>query len=106
MKLDLWQAISDLLDAGGKFDYGRYQIRNSKGHLHRDDGPAIIHQDGTQSWYRNGLPHRDDGPAAIYPDGTQQWYRNGKLHRDDGPAIIYPDGTKYWYLNDKIQSKK
>jgi hypothetical protein len=83
MKLDIWEAISSILDAGGIFKYGRYEIRD-----------------------RNGLRHRDDGPAVIYPNGTQCWYRDGNLHRDDGPAVIYPHGTQYWYLNGKIQSKK
>ena len=81
MKLDIWEAVSSLLDAGGKFEHGRYQIRNSKGHLHREDGPAIIFPDGTQYWHRNGEFHRDDGPAIIYPDGRQHWYRNGICHR-------------------------
>jgi len=75
MKLDVWA----LLDAGGVFQYERYEIRNSKGQLHRDGGPAAIYPDGTQFWHRDGMYHRDDGPAIIYPDGTQKWYLNGNL---------------------------
>jgi len=52
MKLDLWQAIFDLLDAGGKSDYGRYILANNNGKLHRENGPAIICPDGAQEWYR------------------------------------------------------
>jgi hypothetical protein len=82
MKLDTWEAILSILDAGGIFQNGRYEVVDSNGKL-----------------------HRDDGPATIYPDGSQYWYRNGKLHRDDGPAIIYPDGTQLWYQNDQLQTK-
>jgi hypothetical protein len=83
MKLDLWEAIFSLLDAGGIFQNGRYEIRNSKGHL-----------------------HRDGGPAAIYPDGRQYWYQNGKFHREDGPALTYPDGRRYWYWNGALVDER
>jgi hypothetical protein len=99
MKLDIWEAISSLLEAGGKFEHGRYIVLNSNGEPHREDGPAIIYPYGTLKWYRNGEFHREDGPAIIYPDGAQEWYRNGQLHRDDGPAAIYPDGKLSWYTN-------
>ena len=69
------------------------------GRLHRDDGPAIIHSDGDKLWYKNGKLHRDDEPAIIRSDGYQAWYKNGKLHRDDGPAIIHSDGTKVRFIN-------
>ena len=84
MKLDVWQAISDLLDAGGKLEHGRYQIMNSKGQLHRDNGPAAIYPDGTQCWYRNGQRHRDDGPAIIHPDGTEIWCQDGQRKHKAG----------------------
>jgi len=69
-------------------------------------GPAIIHPDGTQVWYKNGIWHREDGPAVIYPDGTQFWYRYGECHREDGPAVIYADGSREWYLDDKKYSRE
>jgi hypothetical protein len=69
--------------------------------LHREDGPAIEHSDGTKHWYLNGKRHREDGPAIEFPDGTKEWYLNGKYHREDGPAIEFSDGTKIWYLNGK-----
>jgi hypothetical protein len=46
--------------------------------LHREDGPAVEHFNGTKEWYRNGLLHRLDGPAVIYSDGTKEWWVNGK----------------------------
>ena len=82
MKLDAWEAILSILDAGGIFQYERYEIRDRNGQLHRDNGPAVIYPDGTQLWYRNGKRHRDDGPSAVYPDGTQYWHRNGFRVKD------------------------
>jgi hypothetical protein len=72
--------------------------------LHRTDGPAIIHVDGSQYWYIDNKLHRTDGPAFIHANGTQWWYINGKLHRTDGPAIIRADGTQEWYLYGKQMS--
>ena len=82
MKLDIWEAISSILEAGGKFEEDMYVLRNRNGKFHREDGPAIIHQDGNQYWYRNGDLHRDDGPAIIWPDGTSTWYTNGYWLRE------------------------
>lgn len=41
-----------------------------------------------------GLLHREDGPAATHPDGSEVWAINGQLHRTDGPAVtlVLPDG--------------
>ena len=99
MKLDTWENISSIIEAGGVFKNGYYCVRNSRGQHHREGGPAVIYPNGTQLWCRNGQLHRDNGPAATYSDGTQFWYRNDLRHREDGPAVIYPNGTQYWYLN-------
>lgn len=79
MKLDTWQLIASIIEAGGVFEDGAYHVRNSSGQLHREDGPAAIYLDGSQHWCRNGQYHREGGPAAIYPDGRQYWYQNGHL---------------------------
>jgi hypothetical protein len=61
-----------------------------------------IYGDGTKHWHNEeGHLHREDGPAVISKDGSQFWYNNGKCHREDGPALIFPDGDEYFYLNDK-----
>lgn len=78
MKLDTWQLIASIIEAGGVFEDGAYRVRNSFGQLHREDGPAAVYPDGRQYWYRNGQFHRDDGPAVFYPNGMQLWYRNDK----------------------------
>ena len=52
----------------------------------------------------------DDEPALIYNDGTKFWYKDGKLHRDNNlPAVIrsngdvefYKNGKQYWFINNK-----
>ena len=81
-------------------------------YLHREDGPAIvfengdkawyidgkIHRDGGQEYYKEGALHRVDGPAKIFENGTQAWYLDGIRHRDGGPAMIYNDSKiEVWY---------
>jgi hypothetical protein len=73
--------------------------RNSKGELHRLDGPAFISLDGSKIWCQNGLYHRLDGPAVEMAGGTNYWYQNDLLHRLDGPAIIRAEGTNEWFQN-------
>ena len=70
--------------------------------LHRKDGPAIEHSNGSKKWYIQGKLHRMDGPAIEYPDGTKYWYFQGKHHREDGPATEYFDGSKFWYIQDRL----
>jgi hypothetical protein len=60
----------------------------------------IIEDDGTTKyWKLNGLLQRDDGPAIVGNDGYKVWYIKGKRHRTDGPAAIYPSGKLFWFLN-------
>ena len=81
----------------------RSHIYYKKGTLirHREDGPAEIYHDGTESWYKEDELHRLDGPAEIYPDGSQYWYKEGAPHREDGPATIHADGSVSWWLEGK-----
>jgi hypothetical protein len=74
--------------------------------LHREDGPAVIWEDGQKEWFYKGARHRLDGPAVIHSDRTEEWWVNGRLHREDGPAIIYGDGDLEWYLDYNILSKE
>lgn len=67
--------------------------------LHREDGPAIIHNDGYQAWYMDDERHREDGPAVIFPSGSKNWYINGVLHRLDGPAIETCNHNQTWYIH-------
>jgi hypothetical protein len=36
----------------------------------------ITRPSGTRYWYLNGLRHRDDGPALIWESGTCSWYEH------------------------------
>ena len=68
-----------------------------RGKLHREDGPAVEHANGSKRWYKNGKCHRDDGPAIESVNGDKEWYQNGKLHREDGTAVVWHSGYKeYW----------
>ncbi len=53
------------------------EYRNESGRYHRTDGPAIIHNSGTKSWWINGQYHREDGPAIEWFDGGKEWFLNG-----------------------------
>ena len=46
--------------------------------IHREDGPAIIHLDGTKEWWLNDLHHREGAPATEYPDGSVEWWFKGE----------------------------
>jgi hypothetical protein len=73
---------------------------NKEGQYHREDGPAIIAEDGDKWWYNKGLPHREDGPAIECSNGAKWWYVYGKRHRVDGPAVELSNGNKRWWLYD------
>ena len=82
--------------------------------LHRDNGPAVEYEDGSEAWYQNNKLHRVGGPAitldyeggnpfvtvdVTFEGGDKGWYQNDKLHRLDGPAIERHNGKKLWYVN-------
>jgi hypothetical protein len=64
-----------------------------------------VYEDRTK-WLLNGKLHREDGPALEHADGTKFWFLNGKRHRIDGPAVEYTSGKKAWYLNGKQYSEQ
>ena len=76
------------------------------GSVHREDGPAVEHTNGTKYWYIDNELHREDGPACEYSGGGKWWYLNGQLHRENGPAIEYRYGDKEWYINGIEYSEK
>lgn len=81
-----------------EYSNGSYEWRLDNDLLHRTDGPAIKHPDGTKVWWINGRPHRLGAPAFEYANGDKQWWVDGKMHRLDGPAIERADGIKEYYL--------
>lgn len=67
--------------------------------IHKPDGPAVIHRDGSTEWWQWGLLHRKEGPAKEMANGEQQWWINGSRHRLDGPAItkkLQPTVRSWW----------
>jgi hypothetical protein len=81
-----------------------YYYLNDK--LHRIDGPAIEHINGTKNWYQNGKCHRLDGSAIEGSNGYKAWLQNGLLHRIDGPAKEYVDGYKEYWIEGTLYSKE
>ena len=80
---------------------GTRRYYTSENKLHREDGPAVIWEEGCLEWWINGLRHREDGPAIVYSDGGEEWFHTGKRHRLDGPAYIHTNGKKEWWQNGK-----
>jgi len=62
---------------------------------------VLIDDLGNKFWIFKSLLHREDGPAYEHVDGTKYWYINGKLHRENGPAYEYLNRYKAWWLNGK-----
>jgi hypothetical protein len=71
---------------------------NEHGELHRTGGPAVIHPDGTQYWYLNGMKHRTDGPAVIFSDGEQYWIHDIQLTEEQFIDITQSEEHLNWYL--------
>ena len=64
-----------------------------------------IDRNGTKVWRNSkGKLHREDGPALEYIYGTKAWFIDGKRHRLDGPAMERADGFKYWFIDGKEYS--
>ena len=82
--------------------------KNKKGEFHREDGPAVIYNNGIVEWWWNGMRHRLDGPAIDRLEGYTEeiewariWCRYGQIHREDGPAVERNNGTVRWYWSGK-----
>lgn len=53
-----------------------------------------------EMWVKPGrIRHREDGFAIIHNDGTKYWMTNDKVHRLDGPAVICNDKEEFWINN-------
>lgn len=49
-------------------------------------------------YWKSWKNHREDGPAVILEDGTEKWYQHGVLHREDGPASYDKKGRPMYRL--------
>jgi hypothetical protein len=70
----------------------------------------VIDQDGSKWYWENNHLHREDGPAVEHANGSLSWYINGKRHRLDGPAMfIATRNISIWFINGKripVKSQK
>jgi hypothetical protein len=70
---------------------------------------CITDEEGSTRWvtingYGDEMLHREDGPAVEHYDGTKMWFQYGGHHREDGPAYIGSDGhEEYWYQGKQIK---
>ena len=87
-------------------DTGTRRYYNVLGQLHRDEGPAIIWDDGDLEWWQNGQRHREDGPAVEYADGSKFWLQNNSCHRVDGPAVVWANGHVELHLDGHEYTKQ
>ena len=91
LKLSSWEEFQDeyLEDWQGfyreeKDQYGIIWRYNKKGQVHNTRGPAVIHPNGTLSYWVNHKRHRTDGPARIWADGSvAYWVDNKELSEEE-----------------------
>jgi hypothetical protein len=55
-------------------EFGTIRYYDSKGNLHRKDGPAVEYTDGEVMYFIHGTLHREDGPAYASADGDALMY--------------------------------
>ena len=72
---ELFETLKYHVDVSPRTGTRRYY--NSKGQLHREEGPAVVFSGGSCEWWQNGVLHRTDGPAVEYADGNKEWWING-----------------------------
>jgi len=59
-----------------------------------------------------GQLHKEDGPAAVWANGEKEWFNNGKCHRLDGPAVEWFNTydppyqlIKEWWIKGRVYQK-
>ena len=82
------------------FDLYLLGVTKSKNNecLHSYYGYPAFQTQYLKFWYVDGKIHRIDGPAVEHSDGSKYWFIDNKLHRLDDPAVELVDGSKYWYI--------
>ena len=63
--------------------------------------PSINGSFVVMKWYLDDILHKEIGPAVIHNFGMIQYWSYGKVHRMDGPAIIFSNGRERWYYQGK-----
>jgi hypothetical protein len=80
---------------------GQKQWRKTFDIYDDEEGSDVEGEVSTDHPDRIHVIHRENGPAIIYEDGSVEYKRNGKTHRDDGPAIMDVNAGNQWYLDGK-----
>ena len=92
-----------------KMEDGTYRVLSGM-KVTNENGTFYFSEPG--NWIdENGMPireklHRLDGPAVEHANGTKYWFVDGELHREDGPAIEHINGDKYWFVDGKLLTEK
>ncbi|MHA6897984.1 hypothetical protein [Ralstonia pseudosolanacearum] len=79
------------------------------GRFHREDGPAIKWESGSEEWYLNGWLHREGKPAVEHPGAYRAWFVYGFPHREDGPAVEWLDGmgrSQWWICGTQVSEQE
>lgn len=85
-----------------KVNTGAARYTDINGCLHREDGPAITFEDGSEEWYIHGKLHREGGPATTQKYGLCEWWQHDRRHNASGPAMTWPDGSyEYWVYGER-----
>lgn len=80
MEQDLKPFVIIYTKENGRQELTRDQWRGNRFlTYHREDGPAVIRDNGDERWYLDGLAHRIDGPAVVYfKENIYDWKIEGK----------------------------
>lgn len=72
----------------------------------KEDG--VEHYVSANVWLKNRIIHREDGPAVVCDDGSMFWRRYNFSYRLDGPAVVWSEksifsdykGKQYYSVPD------
>ena len=58
---------------------------------------VVVDEFGTRYYNTRGQLHRDEGPAIEWIDGGKEWFQNGQMHRIGGPTVEW-GSLRQWFL--------
>jgi len=78
--------------SNGKYQYKPYDIIK---------GSSIRYASNYCEYLLDGEIYRENGPAIIYNDGSErkEWVIYNRRHKEDGPAVIWSGGGKEYWLD-------
>jgi len=51
------------------------------GRLHKNNGPALVNDNGVGTWYQHGQFHRYYGPVEVWSTTKDVWFIHGRYIR-------------------------